>query len=347
MAQEAPLRGVGIGCGYFSQFHYEAWNRISGVQLVAVADLRREVAETIARRFGIPRVYTDWRQMVFQERPDFVDIITPPGTHLEIVSALAPLGVPMICQKPLAPTYAEAEEIARIAQAHNARLMVHENWRWQPWYREMKRLLEERTIGELVALSVRTRLGDGWRPDAYLDRQPYFREYPRLLVFETGVHFLDTFRFLGGEVASIYAVLRRLNPHIQGEDWGLILCRFCSGATALWDASRYHETEAENPRYTFGTVRLDATGGHLELDESGRIRIKRLGEPAFFHPYAPSREGFAGDSVRATFLHFLECLQSGRPFETEANEYLRTLQLVEACYASAETGQAVPIVPTS
>ena len=59
--------------------------------------------------------------------------------------------------------------------------------------------------------------------DAYLARQPFFREYPRLLIYETGVHFIDTFRFLLGEVATVVAETKRLNPAIRGEDAGQVL----------------------------------------------------------------------------------------------------------------------------
>ena len=112
-------------------------------------------------------------------------------------------------------------------------------------------------------------MGDGWPEDAYLDRQPFFRDYPRLLVYETGVHFLDTFRYLGGEVESVYARLQQRNALIKGEDAGQVVIGFKSGGTAILDASRYNESEAVDARYTFGTTRIDGSEGHLELDTDG------------------------------------------------------------------------------
>ena len=133
------------------------------------------------------------------------------------------------------------------------------------------------------------RIGDGWGDDAYLARQPFFRDYPRLLVYETGVHFIDTFRFLLGEVDQVFAQLRRLNPVIRGEDTGQLVLRFTSGATAIWDANRYNEVEAESPRFTFGELRIDATRGHLTLDTDSTIRIKPLGQPGRDLDYPPDR----------------------------------------------------------
>lgn len=337
------LRGVCLGAGYFSHFQFSAWRRVPGVEIVALANRHRAKAEAAAARHGIPRVYDwdRWEEMLEVERPDFLDIITPPETHLEIVRRAAARGLAMICQKPLAPTWEECRAVVETARAAGVRLMVHENFRWQPWYREMRRQMDAGTLGTLFSIAVRLRLGDGWPADAYLARQPFFRDYPRLFVYETGVHFLDTFRFLGGEITSVHARLQRRNPAIRGEDAAQILCGFASGATALLDASRYNECAASDPRYTFGQVRLDGSRGHLELDLEGGLIFQPLGEPARPLDYRPSREGFGGDCVFALQQHFAEGLRSGAPFESTGEDYLRTTALVEACYQSQATGQVV------
>ena len=223
------------------------------------------------------------------------------------------------------------------ASASGVRLMVHENWRWQPWYREIKRLQTAGVIGEFTHIHVMTRLGDGWGERAYLDRQPFFREYPRLLIYETGVHFIDTFRFLLGEVTQVFARIKRLNPVIRGEDAAQLLLSFKSGATALWDANRYNETELADPRFTFGEVSIDATGGHVTLDGESNLRMKRLGEPAVDVAYAREKRNFGGDCVYRLQRHFVESMQSGEPFESTGEDYLRTMQVVFEAYASADT----------
>src|SRR5437016_8547560 len=194
--------------------------------------------------YGISRYYADWREMMDRERPDFVDLITPPDTHEEMCGFAAARGIHIVCQKPLAPAFEASRRIVENAKAAGVRFMVHENWRWQPWYRKIKATQTAGTLGEFTHLYFRMRTGDGWGERAYLDRQPFFRDYPRLLVYETGVHFIDTFRYLLGEVIDVYSHLRRLNPAIRGEDAGLLLLRFESGATAIWDANRYNETES-------------------------------------------------------------------------------------------------------
>jgi len=335
------LRGVGLGAGYFSHFQYEAWNRIPEVRITALANRDHDRAVATAERHGVPGVYRwdELDRMLDEEQPDFVDIITPPETHLELVERIAPRGIAIICQKPVAPTAAASRAVVETAARHGARLMIHENWRWQPWYREMRRQLEAGTLGDLFSLSVRMRMGDGWPEDAYLARQPFFRDYPRLLVYETGVHFLDTFRYLGGEITSVYARLQRRNPVIQGEDAGQLVCGFASGATAVLDASRYNEADTPDPRYTFGTVRLDGSRGHLELDTEGGLTLKPLGEPPRLLDYVHVRRGFAGDCVHGLQRHFTDCMLQGTPFESSGEDYLQTVALVEAAYRSHESGQ--------
>jgi predicted dehydrogenase len=343
VADGGRLRGVALGAGYFAPFQYEAWTRIPEIEIVAMYNRSEDRAAPIMVKYGVPRYYADWRQMIDAERPDFVDIITPPETHEEMCRYAAERGVHVICQKPLAPSYEISERIVQFAQDAGVRFMVHENFRWQPWYRAVKQIQADGTIGEFTHVHFSMRMGDGWGKEAYLARQPFFREYPRLLIYETGVHFIDTFRFLLGEVTSVFANLRRLNPAIKGEDAGQLVMKFASGATAIWDANRYNEVEAASPRFTFGHMRVDGMGGHLTLDTESNIRVKPLGEPGREHPYARDNVNFAGDCVYFLQRHFVDCLASGQEFESNGFDYLKTIRVVEAAYESAAQGQNVRV----
>lgn len=343
MSAARKLRGAGVGAGYFANYQYEAWTRIPEVEIGAIYNRTEAKAREMMARYGIPRYYADWREMIDREQPDFLDIITPPETHEELCAYAARRGVHIICQKPLAPTFEASSRIVETARAAGVRFMVHENWRWQPWYRKIKEIQRAGTIGEFTYLYFRMRMGDGWGPDAYLARQPFFRDYPRLLIYETGVHFIDTFRYLLGEVTEVFANLRRLNPVIKGEETGQVLFRFESGATAILDANRYNEVESPSPRYTFGELRIDAMGGHLTMDTEARLRVKPLGRAAYDVDYARADVNFAGDCVFFLQRHFVECLRTGREFESNGEDYLRTLRVVEAVYESAAAGQVVKV----
>lgn len=330
------LKGAAIGAGYFGQFHLDAWQRMDDVELVALCDLDRSRAEQAARNYGIARTYVDVAEMLDREQPDFVDIITRPDTHLSLVQAVAARGIAIICQKPLAPSFDESRQLIETTAAADVPLMVHENFRFQPWYREIRQLLDRGTIGDkLFTVSVRSRMGDGWQRDAYLARQPYFRSMPRFLIFETGVHFVDTFRYLVGEIDGVYASLRRLNQEIAGEDAAIVFFEFAGGAQGIWDANRYNESNVADPRYTFGELLLEGSGGSIRLYLDGRLTVQPLGQPERDQVYEHGKRGFGSDCVLATQSHFIECLQQQRPFETNGDSYLRTLEVQEAIYRSA------------
>lgn len=336
------FKGVCVGAGYFSHFQYEAWQRIPEVEITAMCNRNAERAKVVMDKFGIANHYTDYREMLEKEEPDFVDIITPPPTHLEMCKVAADMGIHVVCQKPLAPTFEEAKQIVAHTDAAGTRFMVHENWRFQPWHREIKRLLDSGVVGEKIhVLNFRSRMGDGWGADAYLSRQPYFRDYPRLLVYENGVHFIDTYRFLAGEINRVYAVLKRLNSVIAGEDCAVIVFEFDSGAVGLWDANRYNESNYDDPRYTFGEFLIDCDGGSIRLDGEGSIAVQPLGESERQHPYRHEKRAFSGDCCYFTQRHFIDHLIDGKPFETGGREYLRTLAVQDAVYTSAQ--QRVPV----
>jgi predicted dehydrogenase len=290
-------------------------------------------------KYGIPGHYTDYREMLEKEKPDFVDIITPPETHFEMTKFAADRGIDVICQKPLAPTFNEGIKMVEYASQAGIRFMVHENWRFQPWHREIKKLIQNEVIGPIHFMNWRKRMGDGWGVNAYIPRQPYFRDYPRLIVYENGIHFIDTFRFLGGEISRVFAHLKKLNPVIAGEDFALINFEFAdSGLLAFWDANRYNEPNYPNPRLTFGEFQIDGLVGTIRLYPDGKITIQKLGRPEALHSYKFEPINFAGDCVYNTQRHFIDRLLDGKEFETNGNDYLKSLAVQEAVYKSAQTG---------
>jgi predicted dehydrogenase len=187
-------------------------------------------------------------------------------------------------------------------------------------------------------------MGDGWGEDAYLNRQPYFRDMPRLLVYETGIHFIDTFRYLFGEVKEVYAKLRKLNPVIKGEDAGVVLFEFKNGIQAIWDANRYNESNNDNPRYTFGEMLIEGSGGSIRLYNNGDITIQTLGVPERLHAYHHKNVNFSGDCVYTTQRHFIDCLLNEQSFETNGMDYLKNIIIQDATYRSNEIGATVQII---
>ena len=338
------LKVAGVGAGYFSQFHLAGWKAIPEVEYVALCDRDEPKARAYAERFGIPRVFTDAAQMLDAVEPDLFDIVTPPPTHPALVAEAARRKLPAICKKALAPTYAEAVALVETAERAGSLLVAHENIRWTPWHREAKRLIAAGRLGVLYSVAFRLRPGDGQGPRAYLDRQPYFQTMPRLLVVETAIHWIDTFRFLMGEVHAVYARLRKINPVIAGEDAGYLVFEFDGGATGLFDGNRLNDHVAANPRRTMGEMWLEGSGGVLRLDGEARLWWKPHHQDEVEHRYdSGPTDTFGGGACEWLQRHVVRHFVAGAPLENTAREYLANLRVQEAVYRSSSEGKRIEL----
>ena len=333
------IRVACVGAGYFSQFHYGSWGRMNGVELVGACDLDRAKAEAT----GAP-AFDDLDAMLTDAAPDLLDIILPPPAHAATIRAALAAGIKwIICQKPFCLDLAEARAIVAEAEAAGARLVVHENFRFQPWYRAIKAELEAGAIGEVLNATFRLRPGDGQGPEAYLDRQPYFQQMERFLVHETAVHWVDTFAYLFGPAQAVYADLRRINPVIAGEDAGHVI--FDHGLVrALFDGNRHLDHDADNLRRTMGEALIEGTQGVLALHGDGSVTRRGFGAAEVVTVLGPDRwDGFGGDCVHALQGHVVRAMTDGTALENEAREYLRVIAVKDAIYASARDGRKVQL----
>lgn len=329
------LRVAVQGAGYFAQFHHDAWQRLEGCKLVAVADRDPTKAAD----------YSDLKSLMASEKIDVVDIATPPDTHADAIKlAFSQKVRAVICQKPFCRDPQEAAQMVELAEKARIPLIVHENFRFQPWFRFIHSAIEDSLIGAVFQASFRLRPGDGRGPRAYLDRQPYFQKMPRFLIHETGVHFIDVYRYLLGEPTAVYADLRRLNPAIQGEDAGYFILDFDGGTRALFDGNRLIDHAAENHRHTMGEMLIEGTDGTLELFGDGSVRHRKRGEIADEEVFAAQEwPGFAGDCVANLCAHVRDALTLGRPLENSGSDYLRILEIETAIYRSDEEGRKIDL----
>jgi D-apiose dehydrogenase len=316
-----------IGAGFFAGFQAEAWMSMKDVAIVAVVDPAPGKAAAFAAQHGIPRSYTCAEAMLQLEQLDFVDIVTRPDTHLSLTRLAAQHRVHVICQKPMASTLVDSVAMCQACESAGVRLLIHENWRWQPWYREALRLIQSGTIGPLRHLSFDWRTGDGNGPQPYA-AQPYFREMPQLIIHESLVHILDTFRCLAGELSITACKTRRVNPVIVGEDWAEIEVRFANGASGFIHGDR-HTGPVPSP-VAMGRMIIEGEIGTLCITPEGALLVND--EPLSF---TPPTTGYKSDSVLATQQHLIHCLNSGQPAESEGRTYLRTARLVEDAYRIA------------
>jgi len=281
-------------------------------------------------------VYTDYRKMLDEEQLDFVDIATRPMLHLEMVRAGAERGLHVLCQKPIADTLEELRAMIAACEAAGVTFMVNENFRHRAWFRQVRNLLDAGALGT----PYNARFFGRWRstlPTPDFEGQPFFIDMPRLIVFEAEIHPLDTARYLFGEAQTIYARLRRVSPHIKGEDKSLIVADF-GPLTCQFD-SAWYAVPAPSPPGEWDSFVVEGTEATAVLERGGTLTL--YGESAVQEWRFP--EDTVNQSFVATQRHFIDCVQTGREAETSGPQTLRTMALVFGAYRSAEEGRVVAL----
>lgn len=334
------LKGITVGCGFFGNIHLEGWSRIENVRIVAVVDKDERRAKQAAERFD-GRAYSDLEVAIAKESPDFVDIATRPDSHLSLVEVAATQGCNVLCQKPIAPTMEGSVKLVETCKSHNVRLMMNENWRWQPWYRQIKKLIESGIISKVVTITIIRHEADAFYTPPFPD-QPYFVNMERFLLIESVIHPIDVVRFLGGEIKEVFCDMRRVSGVTRGEDNVYLHLRLDDDMWGIIYSTRCSEPDIEDPVCDY--ARIEGKNGFIRLDRDGTITVKPLFQPAFKHEYEIPRVGYRGDSCRAALQHFVDCLLSDEQFETEGEDYLKqVMRTVFVGYESAKTRKAIKL----
>jgi len=330
-ARATPLRVALAGAGMISWYHLVAWRNLGAhARVVAVCDPDPRKAALRAEEFGIPHVYQEAEAMLGAESIDALDVASPRETHAGWVEAAAARGIDVLCQKPLTPTLAEAETLVRQVEGR-VRLMVHENWRFRPWYRQLGRWVDEGLLGE-VALARLATISSGFLPDAAgrrpaLERQPFMAREARLMIAEVLIHHLDTMRFLCGPLRVIDARAAHTLPDVRGETLAAVFLETAAGApvtvTGTMAAPGYPPRPPDRLEIVGRTASATLADNELRL----------LGPSPRSERYDPDR-GYQA-SFDGVIAHFVDCLETGAPFETDPADNLETLRLVEHAYWAA------------
>jgi D-apiose dehydrogenase len=325
------LRVALAGAGMVSRHHLIAWSKLDHATVVAIADPQKEKAAGRSREFGIGRTFADATRMLDETRPDAIDIATPVETHAPLARLAAERGIAVLCQKPLAPSFREAQALAAEI-GPRVPVMVHENWRFRTPYRQARGWIAEGRVGRLRRFAICVDSSGllappgGGRPPA-LVRQPFMAELPRYIIFELLIHHLDLARTLAGKLRVSGAEAVRSSPFAKGEERAAILL---AGEALFGTVTGDFAVPGRPPELT----------DHVEVvGEEGRIAFD--GEILALETQAGPIEKIRYDrdetyqsGYDGAVRHFVEKLRTGGAFETSLADNLETLRLVEDAYAA-------------
>ena len=343
MVPAIPLCGAVIGCGNVARHHLEAWSRIPEARITGLCEVDRERLAKALARVPTARGFQN-AEALFDDGPfDFVEICTGPSNHRALVEMAARHGVNVLCQKPVATTQAELRAMIDRCDDAGVRFMVHENWRFRPWYRALRRELEAGTIGRPIRLRLSHRDTRALRTDGFAE-QPFLATMDRLILMEMGCHLVDTARFLMGEIETVHATTGRFGKGHPGEDVATLSVSFVGGALGLLDMSWCAPPDLARPEWALNETVVEGSTAALKLELDGSIRVIDLHGRAERRavPMPPDDDVYRAAFV-ATQQHFLQGLIHATPHETDGSDAFRTMNVVWAAYRSASDGTTVSL----
>ena len=301
--------------------HYPALHDIPQADLVAVADLDETRLHQACDQYNIKGRYTDYRQMLDREKPDAVYAIMPPHHLYDLAATIIEHGCHLIIEKPPAVTTEQIRHLAHLARRHKVLTGVAFQRRFAPLVRRGKALCEKRGPVHTAHAS----FYKNWVGGA-----PYYRGAMDMLTCD-GIHAVDTLRYLcGGEVESVASDSRRLDA----DHWNihLALIRFTSGVTGLllnnfMTGRRMFTVEIHSPGISF--FGDPEEGGQLFADNQTKP-IDTLDPFAL----AKSQDDYRAFGTYDINRHFVDCMLKGKNPETNFDDAVKTMELVDAVYGA-------------
>lgn len=333
-----PVAIVGAGA-IVDLAHLPAYRR-AGITVTGIFDVRRERAEEVAARHGISRVYASLDELLGDETPEVVDVAVVPDAQPEIVRRLLRGGRHVLAQKPLAPTLAEAAELAELSEELDRILVVNQQMRYGEGMAMARAMAEVGWIGEITAFEFHVNIRTDWTAWGWLV------ESPQLDLRYHSIHYLDSIRALLGTPACVFcAGSRRPGQVAAGETRTISTLLYDGGPRAVLHVN--HENIAGDYEARFridgssGSVR--GTIGLLYDYPHGRPDTVELFSEVLptdgWVPY-PITTRWIPDAFVGPMRALLASVATGGPAPTSARDNLGTLALLEALYRSMSTRRA-------
>ena len=343
MTATKNLRFAIIGCGFWARYQLPAWLEIDGVEPVALYNRTIEKATELAKQFcPAANCYDDAARLFANEQLDFVDIITDVDTHEQFTLLAAKYGVPVICQKPMAPSLHTAKKMLAACRDTNTPFFIHENFRWQAPVRRLKQLMDSGIIGQLFKARI-----SFCSAFPVFDNQPFLAQLDQFIITDIGSHILDICRFLFGEADTLYCHTHSINPTIKGEDVANVLMKMKNGISCYAEMSYASILEHESFPQTY--VLVEGEKGSINLTKDYIISIttrqattmeKAIPE---MYPWVDPEYALVHSSIVDCNRNILHHLQGIEKAETTGADNFETVRLVHAAYASAKNNQLIDL----
>ncbi|MFF2482260.1 Gfo/Idh/MocA family protein [Paenibacillus sp. NPDC058071] len=350
----AKLKVGVIGAGSISEVHLHAYSIHPEVELAAISDLNESRAREKADRYGVAKVFTDYKDLLEDPEIEAVSICTWNNSHAEIAVQALDAGKHVLCEKPLSQTVEQALLVERAVKRSGKLLLVGFVRRYSDQVKLLKKYTDAGALGDIyyAKASILRRLGNpgGWFSDAE-------RSGGGPLI-DLGVHMIDVCWYLMGrpKVKSVSGnTYKQLGnrSHIEGldfykaadyaadgrndvEDLANALIRFENGASLFVDVSfTIHAAQNESSSKIYGTR------GGAEIEPELVIVSEQFNTIVNIEPQIDHRTFQFQGSFNNEISHFVDCCQGNAQPISPVEDGVELMRILNAVYESAATGKEI------
>ncbi len=329
--------GIGlVGMGGIAQQHLEGYRR-QGLTVLGGADINEEQARATQKRFNLPFVTTDYKEMIDHPGVKIIDVNVPHDKlerRLPIVQYAAEKGKAILIQKPLMAYLEQAKKLIEAAEKYSAPIMVNQNSVFAPGMLLAEKFLRDpEIIGTPYYCQIENR---AWVSPG---KESYAAKDKRWVHADMAIHHFALVRHWFGDVESVYALLGedKSQEFVYGDTFGAVNIRFKSGVQACIINNWSYRGNKSRP-HSLEEIVIQGDKAAITLNSSESVHVKC----ADGRELTPEVKGdWFPDAFGNSMAHFVDALDNDRPFYCEGRDNLKSVALIEATYLSSSENRVI------
>jgi predicted dehydrogenase len=336
-----------LGAGFIADIHLECYERfIPEAEVVAVYARNPEKARAFAQKHHIPQWFDDYEKAIRDSGCEVVDICLPNFLHAPATLLAAAARKHIIIEKPLAVTLEEADAMIAACKQNEVKLMYAEELCFAPKYERARHLVKEGAVGDIYMLK-QSEKHSGPHSDWFYD----VNQAGGGVLMDMGCHALAWFRWVLGNapVTSVYATMNTVlhQGRTQGEDNAVVIVEFANGVTCVAENSWAKHGGMDDRCEIYGTagvIYADLFMGNAAItySKNGYGYAMEKADTTQGWSFTVFEEVF-NQGYPHELKHFIQCVRENIPPLVTGEDGRAVLELIYAAYASAGTGQKIPL----
>jgi UDP-N-acetylglucosamine 3-dehydrogenase len=318
-----------VGCGTMGETHAHNLQQMPNVEFVGAFDINEATVNRVASLYGTI-AYTSFDQMMEEANPDFVCVLLQTSLHKEYVFKVAEYGKHVFCEKPIALTLTDAEEMIKLCESKGVKLFIGHVVRFFPNYADIKTRIDAGEIGSLGVIHTKRNGPHPGKAKAWYNSL----EISGGVIMDLMIHDIDYLRWLMGEVKTVYT----MNYRDEELDYALVTLRFKNRMIANLEVCWGY------PGAFNYAIELAGTKGVIRFnsnDTQSLIIRKHVVESNNSTVVAVPQSPSMRDPYYLEIEHFIQCIIEGKEPLVTSQDAFKSVEIALAAIQSSNTGLPV------